>query len=83
MAVENESFEDTIVDVVNYAVLLYAYLHDQNTQAQSTPKFMVGVKPSDVVHTNGCCKHKPKFEEFINNPWSNSATDPSIIGRDA
>jgi hypothetical protein len=85
LAVENESFEDTIVDVVNYAVLLYAYLHDQNTQAQSTPKFIVGVKPSDVVHTNGCCKHtnKSKLEEFINNPWSNSATDSAVVGRSA
>jgi len=86
LAVENESFEDTLVDIVNYSVLMYAYIHGKNTEsAQSTPKFIVGVKPSDVVYGNGCCKHTPKskFENFISNPWTNSATDPSVVGRDA
>jgi hypothetical protein len=86
LAVENESFEDTLVDVVNYAVLMYAYIHGKNTEsAQYTPKFIAGVKPSDVVYDKGCCKHNPKskFENFISNPWTNYATDPSVVGRDA
>ena len=77
LAVENESFEDTIIDIVNYAVLMYSYLHDKNTQEQSAPKFIAGVKPSDVVHTNGCCKTnhtneqsvKPVQAYYISSPW--------------
>lgn len=49
LAVENESFEDTIIDIINYSVLMYSYLHDKKTQEQHVPKFIAGVKPSDVV----------------------------------
>ena len=31
LAVENESFEDTVVDVINYMVLFYAYIKDKKT----------------------------------------------------
>ena len=76
LAVENESFEDTIIDIVNYAVLMYSYLHDKNSQEQNTPKFIAGVKPSDIVHTNGCCKPTLRDNEranfFINTPWQKS-----------
>lgn len=79
LAVENESFEDTIIDIVNYSVLMYAYLHDKKTQsAQSGPLFIPGVKPSDVVHTNGngCCKTKLRDNGeatfYINTPWQKS-----------
>lgn len=77
LAVENESFEDTIIDIVNYAVLMYSYLHDKNTQEQSAPKFIAGVNPADVVHTNGCCKTKLRDNGeavfFINTPWKEPA----------
>jgi len=79
LAVENESFEDTIIDIVNYAVLMYSYLHDKKTQEQSAPSFVAGVKPSDVVYTNGngCCKTnhtneqpvKPVQAYYISSPW--------------
>ena len=79
LAVENESFEDTIIDIVNYSVLMYAYLHDKKTQsAQSGPLFIPDVKPSDVVHTNGngCCKTKLRDNGeatfYINTPWQKS-----------
>ena len=79
LAVENESFEDTIIDIVNYAVLMYSYLHDKNTQsAQSGPIFVSGINPSDVVHTNGngCCKTKLRDNGeatmFIDTSWKNS-----------
>lgn len=32
MNVEDESFRDTIVDVINYMVLLSAYIHDKGTE---------------------------------------------------
>ena len=35
LAVENESFEDTIVDVINYMVLFYAYIKNK-TENPST-----------------------------------------------
>jgi len=76
LAVENESFEDTIIDIVNYSVLMYAYLHDKKDQ--SAPLFIADVKPSDVVHTNGngCCKTKLRDNGeatfYINTPWQKS-----------
>ena len=79
LAVENESFEDTIIDIVNYSVLMYAYLHDKKTQsAQSAPLFIPDVKSSDVIYTNGngCCKTKLKDNSeatfFINTPWKDT-----------
>ena len=30
MEVANESFEDTVVDVINYMVLLHSYVKDKN-----------------------------------------------------
>lgn len=79
LAVENESFEDTIIDIVNYSVLMYAYLHDKKTQSvQSAPLFIPDVKPSDVIYTNGngCCKTKLKDNSeatfFINTPWKDT-----------
>jgi hypothetical protein len=77
LAVENESFEDTIIDIVNYAVLMYSYLHDKNTQKQYVPKFIPGVTPNDIVNTNGCCKSKNTSENptrplktyYISSPW--------------
>lgn len=69
LAVENESFEDTIIDIVNYAVLMYSYLHDKNTQStKSGPLFVSGVNPSDVVHTNGCCKNTNSNSEDTTRP---------------
>lgn len=35
LAVENESFEDTIVDVINYMVLFYAYLQDKTSKTNA------------------------------------------------
>jgi hypothetical protein len=80
LAVENESFEDTIIDIVNYSVLMYAYLHDK--KAQSAPLFIADVKPSDVVHTNGngCCKTTIKQDDptrplqtyYISSPWKDT-----------
>jgi hypothetical protein len=49
LAVENESFEDTIIDIVNYAVLMYSYLHDKKQTTTDTAD-------APVVSTNGCCK---------------------------
>jgi hypothetical protein len=84
LAVENESFEDTIIDIVNYAVLMYSYLHDKKAQsAQSAPLFIADVKPSDVVHTNGngCCKNtnsnsedttRPLQTYYISSPWKDT-----------
>jgi len=79
LAVENESFEDTIIDIVNYSVLMYAYLYDKKTQsAQSAPLFIAGVNSSDVVHTNGngCCKTKLRDNGeatfYTNTPWQKS-----------
>ena len=83
LAVENESFEDTIIDIVNYSVLMYSYLHDKKTQsAQSGPLFIPDVKPSDVVHTNGngCCKNTIKQDDptrplqtyYISSPWKDT-----------
>jgi hypothetical protein len=78
LAVENESFEDTIIDVVNYAVLMYSYIHDKNTKEQSSPTFIAGVKSSDVVHTNGCCKTKLRDNGeatfFIDHPRQKTQT---------
>ena len=34
LAVENESFEDTVVDVINYMVLFYAYIKDKKTNTR-------------------------------------------------
>jgi hypothetical protein len=86
LAVENESFEDTLVDIVNYSVLMYAYIHGKNTEsAQSTPKFIAGAKPSDVVHTNGCCKTKLRDNGeavfLINTPWTNPTPDSTVSER--
>jgi len=36
LAVENESFEDTIIDVINYMVLFYAYLQDKTSKGNSS-----------------------------------------------
>lgn len=69
LAVENESFEDTIIDIVNYAVLMYSYLHDKK---QTSP--IVNHVPA--VSTNGCCKTNQEsgtprsVETFrISTPW--------------
>ena len=35
LAVENESFEDTIIDVINYMVLFYAYLQDKTNKSNA------------------------------------------------
>ena len=35
LAVENESFEDTIIDVINYMVLFYAYLQDKTSKTNA------------------------------------------------
>jgi hypothetical protein len=35
MHVEDESFRDTIVDVINYMVLLSAYIQDKDEETQS------------------------------------------------
>ena len=83
LAVENESFEDTIIDIVNYSVLMYAYLHDKKASTQSGPIFVSGVNPSDVVSTNGngCCKSPIKKNEeptrplktyYISSPWKDT-----------
>lgn len=42
LAVENESFEDTVVDVINYMVLFYAYIKDKKTDT---------VNPSTQIYT--------------------------------
>jgi hypothetical protein len=76
LAVENESFEDTIIDIVNYSVLMYAYLHDKKASTQSAPIFVADVKPSDIINTKGCCKTKLRDNGeatfYINNPWQKS-----------
>lgn len=84
LAVENESFEDTIIDIVNYAVLMYSYLHDKKNEEQYSPKFIAGVKPSDVVSTNGCCKSTTHTVEdpiqvyLINTPRKESARNSEV-----
>ena len=40
MHVEDESFYDTIVDVINYMVLLSAYVSDKKTEPAGKPEFL-------------------------------------------
>ena len=43
MHVEDESFRDTCIDVINYMVLLYSYsMHKEEQQTLSRPKFIYG-----------------------------------------
>ena len=49
LAVENESFQDTIVDIINYSVLLYAYLSDNKTQA--TTKNLNSLETSNNIES--------------------------------
>ena len=44
LAVENESFEDTIIDVINYMVLFYAYLQDKTDKENIS-----GYKPTQLI----------------------------------
>ena len=44
LAVENESFEDTIIDVINYMVLFYAYL-----QNKTDKRNISDYKPTQLV----------------------------------
>jgi hypothetical protein len=46
MHIKDESFKDTCIDVINYMVLLAAYLHDKETNTKHTftiqdPQFLV------------------------------------------
>ena len=40
MHVEDESFYDTIVDVINYMVLLSAYVSDKKAEPLGEPRFL-------------------------------------------
>ena len=85
LAVENESFEDTLVDVVNYAVLMYAYIHGKNTK--STPVSVHSEPSHPFVPKSSCCKHTKngngRFEDFINNPWADTTANPTTAERSA
>ena len=58
MHVEDESFYDTIVDVINYMVLLGAYVKDKEEQEEE-PTLWDGLNESltfeeNTVHTENC-----------------------------
>lgn len=62
LAVENESFEDTIVDVINYMVLFYAYIKDKKTDMvnPSTQIYTQEFLNQDIqeFNTRPCCRSK-------------------------
>ena len=59
LAVENESFEDTIVDVINYMVLFYAYIKNK-TENPSTQIFTQQFLNESVktFQNKPCCRTK-------------------------
>jgi len=62
LAVENESFEDTIVDVINYMVLFYAYIKDKKIDMvnPSTQIYTQEFLNQDIKEFNKrpCCRSK-------------------------
>ena len=62
MAFENESFEDTVVDVINYMVLFYAYIKDKKTDMvnPSTQIYTQEFLNQDIQEFNKrpCCRSK-------------------------
>ena len=62
LAVENESFEDTVVDVINYMVLFYAYIKDKKTDMvnPSTQIYTQEFLNQDIHEFNKrpCCRSK-------------------------
>ena len=62
LAVENESFEDTVVDVINYMVLFYAYIKDKKTDMvnPSTQIYTQEFLNQDIQEFNKrpCCRSK-------------------------
>ena len=51
LAVENESFEDTVVDVINYMVLFYAYIKDKKTDIPGVSIYLSD-KKTDTVNSS-------------------------------
>jgi len=62
LAVENESFEDTIVDVINYMVLFYAYIKNKKIDMvnPSTQIYTQEFLNQDIQEFNKrpCCRSK-------------------------
>ena len=62
LAVENESFEDTIVDVINYMVLFYAYIKNKKIDMvnPSTQIYTQEFLNQDIKEFNKrpCCRSK-------------------------
>lgn len=62
LAVENESFEDTVVDVINYMVLFYAYIKDKKIDMvnPSTQIYTQEFLNQDIQEFNKrpCCRSK-------------------------
>lgn len=62
LAVENESFEDTIVDVINYMVLFYAYIKNKKIDMvnPSTQIYTQEFLNQDIkeFNTRPCCRSK-------------------------
>lgn len=44
LSVENESFKDTIVDIINYSVLMYSYINDKTKVKSKVKKLKVKSK---------------------------------------
>lgn len=62
LAVENESFEDTVVDVINYMVLFYAYIKNKKIDMvnPSTQIYTQEFLNQDIQEFNKrpCCRSK-------------------------
>jgi hypothetical protein len=63
MHVADESFKDTCIDVINYMVLLSAYIADKNnneTKKEETTEPVIRIEPRLLNESpylnNGCCK---------------------------
>ena len=50
LAVENESFEDTIIDVINYMVLFYAYLQDKTDKRNISDYKPTQLVPQELLN---------------------------------
>lgn len=64
MHVADESFKDTCIDVINYMVLLSAYIADKDAEnkQEETKQTTIHIEPRLLNESpylnNGCCKNK-------------------------
>jgi hypothetical protein len=70
--VEDEKLEDTIIDIINYSVLLYAYVQQKNTKNTGQMDLQYDIMELRVPHL---------FDEYINDIQARYGMDAPLYSK--